>query len=205
MLNQQTVEDQVRTRLRERRAELGWSIGDLAERSLINASTISRIETGKRRPGLHHLVPLAGALGLSLDELVAPTAGDEVVIRPQPQHGGGRTWWQLTRNDQPGLPRVFKLTLHDPSGNGGDRGAARPPEEMRVHPGREWLYVLSGTLRLILGDDQMLVPAGSTADFTTTVPHWLGPHGGPTELLCIFDDQAERTHLTGEAGEPGKA
>jgi transcriptional regulator with XRE-family HTH domain len=196
MLNQQDVEEQVRTRLRDRRAELGWSIDELAERSLINASTISRIETGKRRPGLHHLVPLADALGLSLDELVAPSAGDDVVIRPDPHHRDGRTWWQLT-NDQPGLPRVFKVALDD-HGHGGRSARPPKPAEMRVHPGREWLYVLSGTLRLILGDDDMLVPAGSTADFATTVPHWLGPHGGPTELLCIFDDQGERTHLTGD-------
>jgi transcriptional regulator with XRE-family HTH domain len=189
MLDQQEIEVQVRRRLRDRRAELGWSIDDLAERSLINASTISRIETGRRRPGLNHLVPLANALGLSLDELVTPTAGDDVVIRPDPEHADGRTWWRLTRNDQPGLPRVFKVTLHDTR--------AKPPAELRVHPGREWLYVLSGTLRLMLGDDELLVPTGSTADFSTTVPHWLGPHGGPTELLCIFDEQGEQTHLAG--------
>jgi hypothetical protein len=114
---------------------------------------------------------------------------DDVVIRPDPHHRDGRTWWQLTRNDQPGLPRVFKVALHDER--------ARPPDELPTHPGREWLYVLSGTLRLILGDDDLLVPVGSTADFATTVPHWLGPHGGPTELLCIFDEQGERTHLAG--------
>jgi transcriptional regulator with XRE-family HTH domain len=188
--NQQAIEEQVRARLRERRVELGWSIGDLAERSLINTSTISRIETGKRRPGLNHLVPLADALGLSLDELVAPRVDDDVVIRPDPHHRDGRTWWQLTRNEQPGLPRVFKLTLHD--------HRSRPPATLPTHPGREWLYVLSGTLRLVLGDHDHLVPAGSTADFATTVPHWLGPAGdGPTELLCIFDQQGERTHLTG--------
>lgn len=190
MLNQQEIEAQVRVRLRERRVELGWSIDDLAERSLINASTISRIETGNRRPGLNHLVPLANALGLSLDELVAPSGGDEVVIRPDPEHAHGRTWWRLTRNDQPGLPRVFKVTLHDDKAR-----PPRPPAELPTHPGREWLYVLSGTLRLVLGDDDLLVPAGSTADFATTVPHWLGAHGGPTELLCIFDHQAEQTHL----------
>jgi transcriptional regulator with XRE-family HTH domain len=189
MLNQQEIEALVRSRLRDRRVDLGWSIDDLAERSLINASTISRIETGKRRPGLNHLVPLANTLGLSLDELVSPPADDDIVIRPDPHHVGGRTWWHLTRNDQPGLPRVFKVAFDD------DRVVS--PEELRTHPGREWLYVLSGTLRLVLGDDELLVPAGSTADFTTTVPHWLGAHEGPVELLCIFDHQAEQTHLSG--------
>ena len=189
MLDQQTTADLVRSRLRERRIELGWSIGDLAERSLINASTISRIETGKRQPGLHHLVPLVNALGLSLDELVTPPAADEVVIRPDPQHSGGdgRTWWQLTQNDQPGLPRVYKMAF---DGTGTPR-----PSDMATHPGRDWIYVLSGTLRLILGDRELRVPAGSTASFATTTPHWLGAHDGPTEILCILDDQAATTHL----------
>jgi transcriptional regulator with XRE-family HTH domain len=187
MLNQQEIESLVRSRLRDRRAELGLSIDDLAERSLVNASTISRIETGKRRPGLNHLVPLANALGLSLDELVSPPDVSDVVIRPDPQHANGMTYWNLTRHEQPGLPRVFKVVLP------ADR--TTPPAELPTHPGREWAYVLSGTLHLVLGDREMFVPAGSTASFETTVPHWQGAHGGPTELLCIFDLQAERTHL----------
>jgi transcriptional regulator with XRE-family HTH domain len=187
MLDQQEIEDQVRVRLRERRSELGWSIDDLAARSLLSASTISRIETGKRRPGLNHLVPLANALGLSLDELVAPQPGDEVVIRPEPERAHGRTWWRLTPNDQPGLPRVFKIAL--------DEDASEPPDDLRTHPGRDWIFVLSGTLRLILGDRELRVPAGSSAHFSCTTPHHLGALGGPTEILCIFDEQAEHTHL----------
>ncbi|HMG45528.1 MAG TPA: XRE family transcriptional regulator [Acidimicrobiales bacterium] len=187
MLDQQEVASLVRSRLRDRRVELGLSIDDLAERSLVNASTISRIETGRRLPGLNHLVPLANTLGLSLDELVAPPDPSDVVIRPEPEHADGLTYWQLTRHEQPGLPHVFKLAL--------PARRARMPEELPTHPGREWLYVLSGTLRLVLGDRELLVPAGSTASFDTSVPHWLGAHDGPAELLCIFDHQAERTHL----------
>jgi transcriptional regulator with XRE-family HTH domain len=187
MLDQQEVASLVRSRLRHRRVELGLSIDDLAERSLVNASTISRIETGRRLPGFNHLVPLATALGLSLDELVTPPDPSDIVIRPEPEHADGLTYWQLTRHEQPGLPRVFKLAL--------PARRTKPPRDLATHPGREWLYVLSGTLRLVLGDRELLVPAGSTASFDTTVPHWLGAHGGPTELLGIFDVHAERTHL----------
>lgn len=188
MLNQQTVDALVRSRLHDRRVELDLSLDELAERSLINASTISRIETGKRRPGLNHLVPLANALGLSLDELVRPPDDGEVVIRPERRQVDGMTYWQLTSHEQPGLPRVYKIAL--------PARATTPPDELPVHPGRDWFYVLSGTLRLVLGDRELLVPAGSTATFETTVPHWIGAHDGPTEVLCIFDQHAEHSHLT---------
>jgi transcriptional regulator with XRE-family HTH domain len=186
MPDQQEIADLVRSRLRNRRVELGLSIDELAATSLVNASTISRIETGRRVPGLHHLVPLATALGLGLDELVTPPEPSDVVIRPETEHADGVTYWRLTREEQPGLPRVVKMAL--PPGR-------RPPAELPTHPGREWAYVLSGTLRIVLGTHQHLVPAGSSASFDTSIPHWLGAHEGPTELLCIFDLQGERSHL----------
>ena len=68
--------------------------------------------------------------------------------------------------------------------------------EPRVHPGRDWFYVLHGTLRLQLGGREVLVRAGQAASFNTMTPHTLGGHNGPAEILSIFDRYGERAHLS---------
>ena len=64
-----------------------------------------------------------------------------------------------------------------------------------VHPGRDWFYVLSGTVRLVLGGQEHFVQEGQAAEFDTMAPHWFTGHGGPAEVLTIFDRHGERAHL----------
>ena len=79
--------------------------------------------------------------------------------------------------------------------------STKPPDP-RVHPGRDWFYVLEGTVRLLLGDREFLVEAGQAADFNTMTPHWIGSYGGPVEILTIFDRDGEQAHL--RATSPGE-
>lgn len=181
----QSVEDRARQRLRQARLQQGWSLATLASRSGIGASTISRLETGGRRLALDQLAPLATALGIGLDELIAPDPDEDVVLRPLPRKVAGMTMWPLTRSRRAGQPAVLKLAVP----------ARRRPAPV-AHPGQEWLYVLDGTLRLILGERELLLRPGQTAEFSTTTPHWLGGHGGTVELLVIFDDHATDVHLS---------
>ena len=69
------------------------------------------------------------------------------------------------------------------------------PADLRVHPGRDWFTVLSGTIVLRLAERTILVRAGEAAEFSTTVPHAFGATDGPAEILCILDHDGERTHL----------
>jgi quercetin dioxygenase-like cupin family protein len=55
--------------------------------------------------------------------------------------------------------------------------------------------VLSGTVRLELGERVILVEAGDAAEFDTMVPHFIGALDGPVEILTIFDRDGERAHL----------
>lgn len=68
--------------------------------------------------------------------------------------------------------------------------------EPRVHDGYEWLYVISGQLRLVLGGKDFTLTAGEAAEFDTRVSHAVA-NGGPKplELLNIFGQQGERVHL----------
>ena len=49
--------------------------------------------------------------------------------------------------------------------------------EMRVHEGYEWLYVIAGKMRLILGNHDLILGPGEVAEFDTKEPHWFGSNG----------------------------
>jgi transcriptional regulator with XRE-family HTH domain len=178
----------VRKRIRGLRVARGWSLDDLAARCYLSPSTLSRIETGHRRIALDQLTPIARALGTTLDQLVESVDDDDVVIRPQRDVVRGVTTWMLTREHGPHGISVAKMRITKPAP---PRGA----DELRVHPGRDWFTVLSGTVALLLGERTILVEAGQAAEFSTMIPHAFGAHNGPAEILCIFDHDGQRTHL----------
>ena len=180
------VVEAVGPRLRELRRRRGATLHQLAEDTCISVSTLSRLESGQRRPTLELLLPLARAHQVPLDELVdAPETGDPLV-RLKPITRNGATFIPLTR--RPGGLQAYKQVL--PPRWGGD------PGEQRSHEGYEWLYVLSGRLRLLLGDADVVLSAGEVAEFDTHVPHWMGnPDTQPTEVLALFGPQGERMHV----------
>lgn len=177
------VEEVVRTRLRSLRTTLGYSLEELAERTHLSPSTISRVETGKRTLGLDVLLPLATALQVSLDVLLDVEDDHDVVIRPIPNRAGTRTTWLLSRPD--GRTMAAKIRLEPTSG--------RPRQ--RVHPGHDWFVVIHGRVRLWLGDRQIDVEAGEAAEFATMTPHAFSALDGPAEMVMIFDRDGQRAHV----------
>ena len=178
----------VRKRIRGLRAALGWSLDDLAARCYLSPSTLSRIETGHRRISLDQLSSIARALGATIDLLVESVDDNDVVIRPQRDAARGITTWMLSREPGPHGVTVAKMRVTKPEPR---RGA----DELKVHPGKDWFTVLSGTIVLLLGERTIMVQAGQAAAFSTMTPHAFGAHGGPAEILCIFDHDGQRTHL----------
>jgi transcriptional regulator with XRE-family HTH domain len=167
-------------RLRERR---GLTLTALAEQTGISKSTLSRLENGERKPSLELLLPLAGAFHLPLDELVgAPRVGDPR-IRAQAKTRNGRLVYPLT--GQSSSMAVWKVVI--------------PPEKkrrLRTHAGYEWLYVLSGEMRLILGEHDIVMQAGEVAEFDTRMPHWFGPTGEEAvEILSVHGTHGERMQV----------
>ncbi|WP_154794833.1 helix-turn-helix domain-containing protein [Occultella kanbiaonis] len=181
------VLDAVGPRLRSLRTRRGTSLTELSQTTGISVSTLSRLETGQRRPTLELLLPLARAYQVTLDDLVgAPeTADPRVHIRPVVHHGVAHV--PLTR--RVGGQLAAKLILPPVD-------VVTPPD-LQTHEGYEWLYVLSGRLRLILGEHDVVLTEGEVAEFNCrTTPHWFGnPGPGPTELLSIFGPQGERIHV----------
>lgn len=173
-------------RLRALRQERETTLADLSAETGISVSTLSRLESGERRPTLELLLPIARAYGVTLDELVdaPPTDDPRIELRPIVRHG--MTMLPLTR--RAGGIQAYKLVIP----------ATRRPRQPdpKTHEGYEWLYVLDGSLRLVLGDRDLVLSPGEAAEFDTRVPHWFGAASGePVELLSLFGKQGERAHL----------
>ncbi|WP_421742349.1 helix-turn-helix domain-containing protein [Cellulomonas sp.] len=173
-------------RLRAVRQQRGLTLAQVAEATTISVSTLSRLESGARRPQLELLVPLAGLYRVPLDELVGAPATGDPRIHPRPVTEHGRTVIPLSRRS--GGMLVYKLVLPP--------APPTPEPELNTHDGYEWLYVIDGHLRLVLGEHDLVLPPGEAAEFDTRVPHWFANEGpGPVELLVIFGTQGERVHL----------
>jgi transcriptional regulator with XRE-family HTH domain len=179
--------DAVGPRLKHLRLRRDITLTDLAGETGISVSTLSRLETGLRRPTLEQLLPLARAYGVTLDELVgAPPTGDpRINLRPI-ACGDGLTILPLTR--RPGGIQAYKFVL-----------AAGPDDrepELRTHEGYDWVYVLNGRLRVVLGEHNLILEPGEAAEFDTRTPHWFGAtSSGPVEFLSLVGKQGERAHV----------
>ena len=186
-----TALELVGPRLRKVREQRGVTLTDVAERTGMSKSTLSRLENGQRRPSLELLLPLAQLYRVPLDDLVgAPEVGDPR-IRLKPRQVHGRTVVPLTR---PGGIQAWKIVI--------PRGQKEPM--LRTHDGYEWLYVLSGRMRLIQGDRDLVLEAGEAAEFDTQLPHWFGSTGeGPAEVLSIFGRPGEQVQLRAALGRAG--
>ena len=173
-------------RLRALRQQRDMTLADLSAATGISVSTLSRLESGQRRPNLELLLPLARAHQVPLDELIGAAATGDPRIHAQPFTRNGMTVLPLTRRT--GGLQAYKLVI--------PTSRARQEPDLQVHEGYEWLYVLSGQLRIVLGEHDLLLRAGEAAEFDTRVPHWFGRAGAaPVELLSLFGPQGERMHV----------
>ena len=177
-------------RLRALRRERELTLVDMSAVAGISVSTLSRLESGARRPTLELLLPLARAYRVTLDELVdAPPTGDPR-IHLRPIRRNGMTMLALTR--RAGGIQAYKIVIPGVS--------RRKRPDPQTHEGYEWLYVLNGRLRLVLGEQALVLAPGEAAEFDTRVPHWFGAHGPESvEFLSLFGRQGERAHLRAQS------
>jgi transcriptional regulator with XRE-family HTH domain len=186
--SEESIDARVRRRLRELRSEQGLTLQQVSERAHIDISMLSRLESGKRRLALDHIPGLAAALGVSADDLLGGSQPPDPRVRGEPVQGDGLTMWPLTNRGQAGGLRTFKILV---SGR-----RRKPPDTLRVHDGHDWIYVLDGRMRLLLGDQDLIIEAGEAVEFSTSTPHWFGTATNePVELIAVFGPHGERAHL----------
>src|SRR4051794_32771866 len=172
------VLENVGPRLRALRTERGSTLGEIAEATGISVSTLSRLESGGRRPTLELLLPLARVYGVALDDLVDTPAPADPRGHGRPiTRDDGMTMVPLTR--QAGGLQAYKMVL-----------PARwrvADTDQKTHEGYEWLYVLSGRIRLLLGARDFVLGTGEVVEFDTRVPHtFSNPFPEPAEGLVLF-------------------
>ena len=173
--------DQVGARLKRLRTQRRMTLTGVAKATGISKSTMSRLETGQRRPTLELLLALSHAYRVPLDDLVAAPEEGDPRIQLKPGHVKGRTVIPLTR--QPDGMQAWKIVIP----------TSKVTPEPRAHDGYEWIYVLSGHMRFVLGDQDWVLRPGEVASFDTKVPHWFGSTGDePAEILSIFGRPGER-------------
>ncbi|KMS70829.1 XRE family transcriptional regulator [Streptomyces leeuwenhoekii] len=181
----------VAPRLRALRRRAGLTLEAAARAAGLSPAHLSRLETGHRQPSLPMLLALARIYATTVSELLGEAAADrDAVVRAadmEPTPAGGWTYWQAGAAGR----GMQALRVHVPHGSQGDI--------VRVHPGEEWLYVLSGRLRLRLGDATHRLAPGDSAHFDSLTPHRIAaqdPDGvellfvhtllqSPTASLCL--------------------
>jgi transcriptional regulator with XRE-family HTH domain len=186
--------DLIGPRLKSWRRKRNLTLGELSAATDISASTLSRLESGKRAPNLQLLVPIMRALRLELDDIVPQVVPDPRIDRVT-KRVGEISYVELSPSSS--ALQTYRVALPaTPSGI-----SATP--DPKVHDGYEWLYVLDGRLRLVLGQHDLVLGVGEAAEFDTRTPHWLAAAGtGPVELLTIFSKQGTRIHLRARPALP---
>ncbi|CCH78074.1 Predicted transcriptional regulator [Nostocoides japonicum T1-X7] len=172
----------VGARLRAVRQSRGLTLEALASAAGMSASTLSRLESGKRQASLELLLPVTRRLGIRLDDLVPQETADPRVRRPVIRRDG-LVIAPLAPEGSPIL--TYRITYP----------VLTELPELRVHDGFEWLYVLTGKLRLRLGEQDLTLGRGEAAEFDTRTPHAMSAAGGrPAQVLSIFNETGARIH-----------
>lgn len=171
----------VGTRLRRLRGERGWRLEDLAERTGLSKAYLSRLESGERQPSLTALFSVARAYGVSFSALFEPEpeVQSSVVTRAGDgpiQRGNGLFYSRLSGGNWTFNLRPLRVVVP----------ADREGEPLYQHEGEQWLYVLSGRLRLEIADEEHLLEPGDAAHFDAGNPHKLAAQGGEdAEVILV--------------------
>jgi DNA-binding XRE family transcriptional regulator/mannose-6-phosphate isomerase-like protein (cupin superfamily) len=153
-------------RLRALRSARGWTLEELAERSGLSKPFLSRLESGSRQPSIAAVLTLARVYGVPMGSLFESQRDDDcIVVRAKDapvRHGDGVSYVPMSTASRFNLEPIWLVV-----------SASRQGTERYQHEGEEWVYVLSGRLRLLLGEKQHVIEAGDAAHFDARLPHRL--------------------------------
>lgn len=173
--------DGIGDRLREERERAGLSQRKLAGRIGLSPSLISQLESGSTKPSVGTLYAIVTELGVSLDsvlrgddEVASPRAAessvtDTLVVNPEGRQSidlaSGVKWEELSAVTEDGVDFLFATYEVG--------GASTPDESLMRHHGREYGYVVSGTLGIQIGFNDFTLEPGDSIAFDSERPHRL--------------------------------
>jgi len=183
--------DRIGPRLRAERLSRGLTLDELAASAGMSPSTLSRLESGKRQANLELLLPLTRRLGIGIDDLLPTEVADPRVRRSAVRRDGLEI---LPLAPELSSVLAFKITY--------PAGGALPAQ--RTHDGSDWLYVLSGRLRVRLDDQEFVLARGESAEFDTRTPHAMAAAGNrAAQVISIFNEAGARIHARPSADGGG--
>jgi len=181
-------------RLADLRKEHHYSIRKLADRAGVSASLISDVERGKVEPSISTLKRLSSALGTTLTYFFTEPAeqtgrvvraGERLVLRGVKDAKGeirsaiqtdGIRFELASPEQAEGIEAIFGR--YEPGASLGD--------EPVTHEGEEWGMVLSGRLKVWVGDEIHFLDPGDAIWYPSTTPHRMeNVADGPTEYIWI--------------------
>ena len=168
-------------RLRQLRKERGWKLEDLAERTNLSRAYLSRLENGERQPSLTALFHVAQAYGVTFSSLFEsePDLEGGVIIRAAQapvRRGNGLFYASLSKGSLAFNLHPIRIVVP----------AEREEGEVYQHEGEQWLYVVSGSLGLEIGDEEFSLESGDAAHFSADNPHRLTALGGQdAEIILV--------------------
>lgn len=174
--------DRIGERLRQERVNAGLSQRELARRLGVSASLISQLESGLSKPSVGTLYALVTELDVSLDRIIrgeefllgqeadAPDDnGDTPLVHPEDRQAidlaSGVRWEELTATTEEGVD--FLEAIYEVG------GASTPDESLMRHHGREYGYVMTGTLGVQIAFEEYTLRSGDSIAFDSTRPHRL--------------------------------
>jgi transcriptional regulator with XRE-family HTH domain len=183
-------------RLRFLRNQQGWTLDQLSRRTDLSEPFLSRLESGRRQPSLAALLTLARAYSMPLAALLGdapPAVPSRVVIRAgnsSDHHTNGLQYRAVSGSDPKANLHAIHVTIPP----------KRDHEDFYRHDGEEWLYVLSGQLRLIFEDGEHLLKPGDSAHFEALTPHRLATAGSRAAEAIIVSCAVPRATDLSPAG-----
>ncbi|MEQ8398049.1 XRE family transcriptional regulator [Thalassobaculum sp.] len=172
--------------IRDRRTSRRMTLGDLAERSGLSVSFLSRVERGQAQSSVGNLIRIADALGGSIHDLIGPpdTAAPDhgfAVFRsagsmPRSIPATGYRWTPVSTG---GPGRAIEATLLE-------LPAAGTADTRFAHPGEEICFVLEGRVRFVVGERTTLLETGDAIHLRSDIPHTAGAAGdAPARVLMM--------------------
>ena len=196
--------DEIGERLREERVRSGISQRELARRLGLSPSLISQLESGQSKPSVATLYAIVTELGVSLDHVIrgpgeADTDGSNVVAEPDASPvvrpadrvaidlDSGVRWEELAAHHEEGVD--FLEAIYEVG------GSSTPERSLMRHHGREYGYIVSGTLDIQIGFERHRLEPGDSIAFDSTVPHRLFNDGDePVHAIWFVVGRQDDNH-----------
>ncbi len=178
-INKIKIGDRIRTmRLNQKR-----TLQEIADASELSRSMISKIENNKTVPSVAALVKIAQSLGTNISNLLEHDAFLNAIITTK--QGAVDN---LTLTDKGYLIYPYGSAYHEkkmqPFLFVARKGQVKQHE--LSHVGEEFIYIISGQMKMQVGEVEYLLRAGDSLYFNSTQKHGIMPVSSEVTYLDIF-------------------